>query len=130
MTACLSSYCIPEATCLQQTALAARSVSMFPQVIKDITRRMGNGMADYIDMDEVLTIPQYDLYCHYVAGLCGIGMCKVCLGLLASHLETRSPTFASSMHTQTTFLILNKMHFFFNVYALKAARVFATPFNM
>nr|A0A142ZC57.1 RecName: Full=Lycopaoctaene synthase; AltName: Full=Squalene synthase-like LOS [Botryococcus braunii]AMV49169.1 lycopaoctaene synthase [Botryococcus braunii] len=46
-------------------------------VIKDITRRMGNGMADFIDLDEVLTIPQYDLYCHYVAGLCGIGMCKL-----------------------------------------------------
>ena len=47
------------------------------QVIADITHRMGDGMADFIEK-EVLTVRDYDLYCHYVAGLVGIGLCQVC----------------------------------------------------
>ena len=35
-------------------------------------------MADFIEK-EVLTVRDYDLYCHYVAGLVGIGLCQVCL---------------------------------------------------
>ena len=46
------------------------------QVIADITRRMGDGMAEFIEK-EVLTVRDYDLYCHYVAGLVGIGLCQV-----------------------------------------------------
>ena len=46
------------------------------QVIADITHRMGDGMADFIEK-EVLTVQDYDLYCHYVAGLVGIGLCQV-----------------------------------------------------
>ena len=46
------------------------------QVIADITKRMGDGMADFIEK-EVLTVKEYDLYCHYVAGLVGIGLCQV-----------------------------------------------------
>ena len=34
---------------------------------------MGAGMADFITRD-VVTIDDYDLYCHYVAGLVGLGM--------------------------------------------------------
>lgn len=37
---------------------------------------MGNGMADFIE-SEVLTVKDYDKYCHYVAGLVGIGLSKV-----------------------------------------------------
>ncbi|EER29347.1 Squalene and phytoene synthases family protein [Coccidioides posadasii C735 delta SOWgp] len=47
-------------------------------IIKDIAKGMGNGMADYAKMaDEnanglsVKTIKDYELYCHYVAGLVG-----------------------------------------------------------
>lgn len=47
------------------------------QVIADITHRMGDGMAEFIEK-EVLTGRDYDLYCHYVAGLVGIGLCQVC----------------------------------------------------
>jgi phytoene/squalene synthetase len=36
--------------------------------IRDICARMGAGMADFIEKDEVATIADYDLYCHYVAG--------------------------------------------------------------
>jgi farnesyl-diphosphate farnesyltransferase len=45
----------------------------YRQVIQDITRRMGNGMADYAD-GKVQTIADYDHYCHYVAGLVGHGL--------------------------------------------------------
>lgn len=37
---------------------------------------MGHGMADFIQR-EVETVEDYDLYCHYVAGLVGIGLSKV-----------------------------------------------------
>lgn len=53
--------------------------TLFPLqgVIADITRRMGAGMAEFIQADEVETIEQYDLYCHYVAGLVGIGLSQL-----------------------------------------------------
>ncbi|CAB5375406.1 unnamed protein product [Rhizophagus irregularis] len=48
-------------------------------IIIDITKRMGNGMADYIektshDRYSIITIKEFDEYCHYVAGLVGIGI--------------------------------------------------------
>jgi farnesyl-diphosphate farnesyltransferase len=45
----------------------------YREVIVDITKKMGNGMADFAEK-EVVTINDYDLYCHYVAGLVGIGL--------------------------------------------------------
>jgi farnesyl-diphosphate farnesyltransferase len=44
--------------------------------IIDITKRMGQGMADFIKKD-VKTIADFDLYCHYVAGLVGIGLTRL-----------------------------------------------------
>ncbi|KAK6461171.1 isoprenoid synthase domain-containing protein [Scheffersomyces coipomensis] len=54
----------------------------YQEVIKDITEKMGNGMADYIldenfNLNGVATIKDYDLYCHYVAGLVGEGLTKL-----------------------------------------------------
>jgi farnesyl-diphosphate farnesyltransferase len=51
-------------------------------IIKDITKRMGNGMADYANNAEhntngVNTVKEYDLYCHYVAGLVGEGLTRL-----------------------------------------------------
>ncbi|KAL7949714.1 farnesyl-diphosphate farnesyltransferase [Trichoderma barbatum] len=51
-------------------------------IIKDMTIKMGNGMADYAqnaDMIEngVQTIEEYELYCHYVAGLVGEGLTRL-----------------------------------------------------
>jgi farnesyl-diphosphate farnesyltransferase len=48
-------------------------------IIADITKRMGNGMADYClnaEFNEkgVDKIDDYDLYCYYVAGLVGEGL--------------------------------------------------------
>ena len=68
-------------------------------VIADITRRMGAGMAKYIERD-VESVGDYDEYCHFVAGLVGVGLSQVpnmdhqrnlstsaanCLHLPASH---------------------------------------------
>lgn len=52
------------------------------EIIKDITIKMGNGMADYAlnaehNANGVNTIPEYELYCHYVAGLVGEGLTRL-----------------------------------------------------
>lgn len=49
-------------------------------IIADITREMGNGMADFILKDIRLgtaSKADYDLYCHYVAGLVGQGLTRL-----------------------------------------------------
>ena len=55
---------------------------VYRDIIKDITEKMGNGMADYCtnaehNADCVETIDDYDLYCHYVAGLVGNGLTRL-----------------------------------------------------
>lgn len=51
----------------------------YQDIVKKITKKMGNGMADYI-LDEnfntngLETVKDFDLYCHYVAGLVGEGL--------------------------------------------------------
>lgn len=49
---------------------------VYQNVIKDITRRMGKGMAEYFSesIDRVETVADWDKYCHFVAGLVGIGL--------------------------------------------------------
>ena len=45
----------------------------------DITKRMGCGMAEYVAKDlgqGTIKISDYDLYCHYVAGLVGEGLSR------------------------------------------------------
>ncbi|MEW5309552.1 MAG: hypothetical protein WDW38_001434 [Sanguina aurantia] len=56
----------------------------FQKVIADITRRMGEGMAEFIEK-EVKTLEDYNKYCHYVAGLVGIGLSEL---FASSHLES------------------------------------------
>ncbi|KAF6000815.1 Farnesyl-diphosphate farnesyltransferase [Cyanidiococcus yangmingshanensis] len=46
----------------------------YQEIISDITRRMGDGMAQHIHQCACETVADYDLYCHYVAGLVGIGL--------------------------------------------------------
>ncbi|KAF8020237.1 hypothetical protein BT93_G0825 [Corymbia citriodora subsp. variegata] len=43
------------------------------EIIEDITKRMGAGMAQFI-CKEVETIDDYDEYCHHVSGLIGLGL--------------------------------------------------------
>jgi len=45
----------------------------YRDVIADITKRMGHGMAKFIEK-EVMDMADFDEYCHYVAGLVGIGL--------------------------------------------------------
>ena len=52
------------------------------EIIIDITRLMGNGMADNAANDaqnpaRIATVADYDLYCHYVAGLVGEGLTRL-----------------------------------------------------
>jgi len=54
------------------------------EVIADICRRMGNGMAEFSGRDlreGTTSIKDYNLYCHYVAGLVGEGLSR----LFAAH---------------------------------------------
>lgn len=51
-------------------------------IIQDITKRMGNGMADYcanaeFNANGVESIKDYEKYCHYVAGLVGEGCTRL-----------------------------------------------------
>ncbi|MCJ1471956.1 bifunctional farnesyl-diphosphate farnesyltransferase/squalene synthase [Lambiella insularis] len=52
---------------------------VYREIIKDIAQKMGNGMADCAkkaehNVDWVNTIEDYNVYCHYVAGLVGEGL--------------------------------------------------------
>ncbi|KAI0876947.1 isoprenoid synthase domain-containing protein [Hypoxylon argillaceum] len=50
-------------------------------IIEDITIKMGNGMADYAINAQflagVVTVAEYEKYCHYVAGLVGDGLTRL-----------------------------------------------------
>ncbi|XP_020533524.1 squalene synthase 1 isoform X2 [Jatropha curcas] len=64
----------------------------YQEAIEDITKRMGAGMAKFI-CKEVETIDDYDEYCHYVAGLVGLGLSKL---FHASELEDLAPDVLSN----------------------------------
>jgi farnesyl-diphosphate farnesyltransferase len=54
----------------------------YQAIIKNVTETMGNGMADYANNAEfnevgVDKIKDYDLYCHYVAGIVGEGLTRL-----------------------------------------------------
>uniref|UniRef100_A0A0D3GNE7 Squalene synthase n=1 Tax=Oryza barthii TaxID=65489 RepID=A0A0D3GNE7_9ORYZ len=61
--------------------------SGYQEAIEEITRRMGAGMAKFI-CKEVETVDDYDEYCHYVAGLVGIGLSRL---FHAAGLEDLAP---------------------------------------
>lgn len=54
----------------------------YQRVIKEITKEMGHGMVKYVlddnfNLNGVETIAEYDMYCHYVAGLVGDGLTQL-----------------------------------------------------
>ncbi|XP_017278673.1 squalene synthase isoform X1 [Kryptolebias marmoratus] len=55
----------------------------YRDVISDICHRMGVGMAEFLEK-KVGSMQEWDQYCHYVAGLVGIGLSKL---FSASQLE-------------------------------------------
>jgi farnesyl-diphosphate farnesyltransferase len=74
----------------------------YQTIIKDITKRMGNGMADYCKNAEFLqgvkTIDDYELYCHYVAGLVGEGCTRLFVeGGFANEALLKRPELMESM---------------------------------
>lgn len=75
----------------------------YRDIIKDITDKMGNGMADYANNAEhningVNTIKDYELYCHYVAGLVGDGLTRLFVeSRLAIPALLERPNLAESM---------------------------------
>ncbi|KAH7423069.1 hypothetical protein KP509_12G038000 [Ceratopteris richardii] len=59
----------------------------YQDAIEEVTNKMGHGMAKFICL-EVETIQDYDEYCHYVAGLVGLGLSRL---FHASRLEDFAP---------------------------------------
>jgi farnesyl-diphosphate farnesyltransferase len=71
-------------------------------VISDITKRMGQGMAYYVGKDlgqGTVKIEDYNLYCHYVAGLVGEGLSRLftCTGYESREVANVSTTLANTM---------------------------------
>lgn len=72
------------------------------EVIADITRRMGEGMASFVQRDlgqGTVTVPDYNLYCHYVAGLVGEGLTRLfaATGYESPEVDAVSKTLANTM---------------------------------
>ncbi|CAI9765483.1 unnamed protein product [Fraxinus pennsylvanica] len=61
--------------------------SSYQKVIEDVSMTIGAGMAKFL-YKEVETIEDYDEYCHYVAGVIGLGFSKL---ICASGIEDLPP---------------------------------------
>ena len=57
----------------------------YQNIITDICQKMGSGMADFVE-SKITTLEDYNLYCHYVAGLVGIGLSEL---FAASEIESK-----------------------------------------
>lgn len=72
-------------------------------IIRDIAQKMGSGMADYVSNEEMIkdgvqTIEEYELYCHYVAGLVGEGLTRLFLASELCHPKlAERPSLTESM---------------------------------
>ncbi|KAI8908552.1 isoprenoid synthase domain-containing protein [Gorgonomyces haynaldii] len=58
----------------------------YQETITDITKRMGEGMAEFVGGKKVDTLEDYNLYTHYVAGLVGHGLTRL---FVSSGLESQ-----------------------------------------
>ncbi|KAM0344014.1 hypothetical protein ACHAPU_007917 [Fusarium lateritium] len=73
------------------------------EIIKEMTRQMGNGMADYAENEDMIkngvqTVDEYELYCHYVAGLVGEGLTRLFVeSELANPKLAERPSLTESM---------------------------------
>ena len=69
----------------------------YRDVIADITKRMGAGMSNFIKR-EVETLQDWDEYCHYVAGLVGIGLSDLWVGsMLENEQFAKEEALSNSM---------------------------------
>lgn len=74
----------------QVTKVLASLRPAYREVIKEIAHDMAYGMAEFVEKDMgqgTKSVKEYDLYCHYVAGLVGEGLSKL---FAASGLEDPS----------------------------------------
>nr|USU43500.1 squalene synthase [Polygonatum sibiricum] len=76
----------------------------YQEAIEDITKRMGAGMAKFI-CKEVETVDDYDEYCHYVAGLVGLGLSKLFHASGKEDLATDSLSNSMGLFLQKTNII-------------------------
>ncbi|KAJ0966265.1 hypothetical protein J5N97_027403 [Dioscorea zingiberensis] len=76
----------------------------YQEAIDDITRRMGAGMAKFI-CKEVETVDDYDEYCHYVAGLVGLGLSKLFYASGSEDLASDSLSNSMGLFLQKTNII-------------------------
>lgn len=72
------------------------------EVITDITKRMGQGMASFVSKDlgqGTVTVEDYNLYCHFVAGLVGEGLSRLfhCTGYESAQVVQVSATLGNTM---------------------------------
>lgn len=63
----------------------------YQEVIRDICHKMAAGMIDFLKRP-VVTVEDYDLYCHYVAGLVGHGITR-----LFAHCSFEDPSLADDL---------------------------------
>ncbi|RYG70284.1 squalene synthase [archaeon] len=78
------------------------------RVIADICKRMGAGMASFVSRDlgqGTVTVADYDLYCHYVAGLVGEGLSEL---FYANGFESVAVQQAAKTKANTMGLFLQK----------------------
>ncbi|RUS75910.1 hypothetical protein EGW08_016323 [Elysia chlorotica] len=79
-----------DAVVLQQFQHISKEFRALPEkyreVISDVCAKMGNGMTVFLER-KVDTLEEWDEYCHYVAGLVGIGLARL---FSASGLEESS----------------------------------------
>jgi farnesyl-diphosphate farnesyltransferase len=77
----------------------------YMEVIQDICHKMALGMCHFLEND-VQTKADYDLYCHYVAGLVGHGLTR-----LFAHSGLESPSLAKDLTTSNNMgLFLQKVN--------------------
>uniref|UniRef100_A0A8C1R7R3 Squalene synthase n=1 Tax=Cyprinus carpio TaxID=7962 RepID=A0A8C1R7R3_CYPCA len=70
--------------CFPQISVEFRNLGQeYQDVISDICHQMGVGMAEFLEK-KVSSMEEWDKYCHYVAGLVGIGLSRL---FSASQLE-------------------------------------------
>lgn len=71
----------------------------YQNIIVDITKQMSDGMIHFLNSnDSIETIDEYNLYCHYVAGLVGHGLSQI---FYQSQFESKylveNPSISNSM---------------------------------
>ena len=75
----------------------------YMDIIKEMTIKMGNGMADYAQNTEIIEngvqkTADYELYCHYVAGLVGEGLTKLFVASEQANPKLCRPAAAYRIH--------------------------------